>query len=289
MQKLIYENIRGEQVVFCHAPYVLASLKGMGLIDVDMSLSAGAYQQGESLLGFRREKRTVQLTLHVMAQSRQEMYRLRSYLCGILSPGLALEGHKRARLIYENDDGVYWTWAMPESGLDWGKRILDIQPSVTLRFVCESPFWFGQTHGMVYLGTAEGFSLPLKLPFRLGKRAPELRMENQGQTEAPVRLWLTGSGETPVLINQTTGAVLRLIQPLPVGDVLAICTEPGRLSARVHHGDGTEENGFGLLDPTASLRAFTLRPGVNRMIYDCPEKTARTQVRLEWNDCYEGV
>ena len=29
MQKLIYENIRGEQAVFLHAPYVLCSLRGL--------------------------------------------------------------------------------------------------------------------------------------------------------------------------------------------------------------------------------------------------------------------
>lgn len=289
MQKLIYENIRGEQAVFLHAPYVLCSLRGMGLSDVNIAASSGAYQQGESLLSLRREKRTVQVTLHLMAANRQEMYQLRSKLCGILSPGLAFDGQRRGRLIYQNDYGTWWTWAVPEGGLNWGKRVMDVQPSVTVDFVCESPYWFGQTSAAMLIGTSGGFILPTVLPFTLGKLSTEVSLTNQGQTDAPVTIRMTGSGETPTLTNLRSGAALRLVQPLPVGDVLTLCTEPGSLMAQVTHPDGSVENGFGLLDPTASLLAFTLLPGVNPLSYSSEEQTARTMVRVEWNDCYEGV
>lgn len=289
MQKLIYENITGQQAVFLYAPYVLCSLRGMGLSDVNRTASAGAYQQGESLLGLRREKRTVQVTLHLMAESRQEMYRLRSALCGILSPALAMDGEKKARLIYQNDYGTWWTWAAPHSGLNWGKRIMDIQPSVTVDFVCESPYWFGRTSAAVLTGTLGGLVLPVGLPFSLGKRSTEIQLLNQGQTDAPVTIRMTGSGETPVLTNLRSGACLSLVQPLPSGDELTLCTEPGSLRATVTHADGSVENGFGLLEPTASLLAFRLLPGVNPLRYQSREETARTLVRVEWNDCYEGV
>ena len=289
MQKLIYENIRGQQAVFLHAPYVLCSLRGMGLSGVNVAASSGAYQQGESILSLRREKRTVQVTLHLMAASRQEMYQLRSRLCGMLSPDLAFDGQQKGRLIYQNDYGTWWTWAVPDGGLNWGKRVMDVHPSVTVDFVCESPYWFGQTSAAVLIGTSGGLILPTALPFTLGKLSTEVSLNNQGQTDAPVTVRMTGSGETPTLTNQRTGAVLRLVQPLPVGDQLTLCTEPGRLMALVTHPDGSVENGFGLLDPTASLLAFRLLPGVNQLSYRSHEQTARTLVRVEWNDCFEGV
>ncbi|MBQ8647711.1 MAG: phage tail family protein [Oscillospiraceae bacterium] len=289
MQKLIYENIRGEQAVFLHAPYVLCSLRGMGLSDVNVTASSGAHQQGESILSLRREKRTVQVTLHVMAGSRQEMYQLRSRLCGILSPSLAFDGQRKGRLIYQNDYGTWWTWAVPEGGLNWGKRVMDVQPSVTVNFVCESPYWFGQTSAAVLTGTNGGLILPMALSFTLGKLSTQVSLMNQGQTDAPVTIRMTGSGETPTLTNLRSGASLRLVQPLPVGDELTLCTEPGRLAAEVTHADGSVENGFGLLDPTASLLAFRLLPGMNQLSYRSQEQTARTVVRVEWNDCYEGV
>ena len=289
MQKLIYENIRGEQAVFLHAPYVLCSLRGMGLSGVRLAASSGAYQQGESILSLQREKRAVQVTLHLMASSRQEMYRLRSRLCGILSPDLAFDGQNKGRLIYQNDYGTWWTWAVPEAGLNWGSRVLDAQPSVTVDFVCESPYWYGQSSAAMLIGTSGGLILPTTLPFTLGKLSTEVSLTNQGQTHAPVTITMTGSGETPVLTNLRSGAVLRLVQPLPQGDQLTLCTEPGRLMAQVTHEDGSVENGFGLLDPTASLLAFRLLPGVNRLRYQSVEQTARTLVRVEWNDCFEGV
>lgn len=289
MQKLIYENILGQQAVFCHAPYVLCSLKGMGLADVDIASAYGAYQQGESILRLRREKRTVQLTLHVLAGSRAEMYALRSQLCGVLSPALAFDGIRRAKLIYENDHGSWWTWAVPENGLDWGKRVANAQPSVALTFVCESPFWYGAANTVNFMGAYGGFQLPMTMPFTLGRSDGEFTAHNQGHSDAPARLWLTGCGETPQLTNLRTGAALKLIAPLPEGDVLAVCTDPAQLKVTVIHADGTEENGFGLLDPQTSLTGFVLKPGINRIRYQSAEGTAKTRVLLEWDNCYEGV
>ncbi|MBE5794680.1 MAG: phage tail family protein [Clostridiales bacterium] len=289
MQKLIYENILGEEVVFLHAPYVLCSLRGMGISDVNVTASTGAHQQGESILSLRRQKRNVQVTLHVMANSRQELYELRSRLCGILSPSLAFDGQNRGRLIYQNDYGTWWTWAVPESGLNWGKRVMDVHPSVTVDFVCESPYWYGPTSAVVLAGTNGGLILPMTVPFTLGKMNTQVSLKNEGQTDTPVTVHMTGTGETPTLTNLRTGAAIRLVQPLPVGDELTLCTEPGRLSAEILHADGSVENGFGLLEPTASLLAFRLLPGINQLRYQSRELTARTPVRVEWNDCYEGV
>ena len=131
--------------MFFHAPWVLCRVKGVGMSDVKVVAAEGAYQQGESITGLRREGRTVKVTLHLLAGSRQEMYRLRSELLGILSPDKAFDGTRRARLIYENDFGRRWTWAVPESGLDWGERKQNAQPSLNLNFRCESPYWYGMT------------------------------------------------------------------------------------------------------------------------------------------------
>ena len=74
IQKLIYENLHGETAVFFHAPWVLGRVKGVGMSDVKVVAAEGAYQQGESITGLRREGRTVKVTLHLLAPSRQEMY-----------------------------------------------------------------------------------------------------------------------------------------------------------------------------------------------------------------------
>ena len=72
--------------MFFHAPWVLCRVRGVGMSSLRVTAAEGAYQQGESITGLRREGRTVKATLHLMAGSRQEMYRLRSELLGILNP-----------------------------------------------------------------------------------------------------------------------------------------------------------------------------------------------------------
>ncbi|MDD3336795.1 MAG: phage tail family protein [Eubacteriales bacterium] len=290
MQKLIYQNIRGQQAVFFHEPYILCKVRGVGMSDVDVTAVSGAYQQGESVTALRREGRKVKLTLHVMASSRKEMYRLRRELLGILSPSLAFDGVNRAKLIYENDYGRRWTWAVPESGLDWGDRKRDVQPSVTLSFRCECPYWFGiRKNEIDFRARAPGFKTPMKLPLKLGSKVFGITARNDGQADAPVLVTIEGKGEQPELRNESTGESVKLISPLPDGDTLVLNTDPSALSVLVRHANGSEENGFGLLDAGSSIAAFGLRPGDNELRYVPDGESAGSVIRVSWYDLYEGV
>lgn len=289
MQKLTYQNIRGHSVTFMHEPYILCKLSGMGFPDLDLTTSTGAYQQGESILAIKREPRNVKLTLHLKANTRSEMYRLRMDLSGVLTPSLAFDGVNQGRIIYENDYGRWWTWAIPEKGLDWGKRIQNIHPEVTLNFSCESPYWFGEKNSAVFRATQGGFKLPFQFPIVLGSSVFEILAVNSGHAEATPTVIFMGSGDTPLLENLSTGAKLALVKPLPNDEVLTICTDPASLSAMIRHADGTEENAFELLDPETSLAAFTLRAGENKLKYTSDTDSRQTEIRIEWFDCYEGV
>ena len=98
MQRVIYQNILGETVVFYHAPYVLNRVQGVGMNEMRLNTISGVAQQGASLRSINRESRKVKLSMHLMANSREEMYRLRSELAGRLSPDKAFDGVKRAKL-----------------------------------------------------------------------------------------------------------------------------------------------------------------------------------------------
>lgn len=290
IQKLIYENLHGETAVFFHAPWVLGRVKGVGMSDVKVVAAEGAYQQGESITGLRREGRTVKVTLHLLAPSRQEMYRLRSELLGVLSPDKAFDGTRRARLLYENDFGRRWTWAVPESGLDWGERKQNAQPSLSLNFRCESPYWYGMTRQeAVFKAKKAGFTLPMKMPLGLGSKSFVCQVDSAGNAEAPAEIEITGAGEMPTLVNESTGEKICLVQPLPEGDTLVLDTDPARLKVRIRHGDGSEENGFGYLSPESSVAEFGLRPGENLLHYVPQGDGSRSVIRVRWYDCWEGV
>ena len=98
-----------------------------------------------------------------------------------------------------------------------------------------------------------------------------------------------GNGETPALVNRSTGAALRLTAPLPVGERLTISTDPAALAVTLTHADGSEENAFGYLDPLSSVAAFGLRPGENDVEYVPVGDRSRSVIRVRWYDTFEGV
>lgn len=291
MQSLAYINLRGERVDFdALRPLVFCSVKGLGTADADVKTIAGAYQQGETTAALRRKKRTVTLTMHLLAGDRQTLYETRRSLCGALSPDKALQGENRARLEYRNDAGAYWTWAVPEGGLDWGARLRNGHALLRLAFRCESPFWYAPARNTSrFTHSNSGFGLPFSFPVQLGSRAFRQTVVNNGHVDAPVEVTVWGKGETPVLLNRSTGRRIAFAAPLPDGDVLRVRTDPARLSATVTHPNGTTENAFGYLDAATSLSAFTLRPGENELVYRPGGEQTQSVVHIEWFDTYEGI
>lgn len=291
MQRLIYTNLRGESLAFGYGgPWLLAGVKGLGTCDNDISLTNGNGQDGGRIQSIRRESRTITATVQLLGQSRRDMYDQRIAACQILSPSLAAAGEERARLLYENDAGAWWTWAAPQGGLDWGKRIMDIHTGLSIHFECESPFFYGRTpNEAVFRRTRGGFGLPFSFPLQLGSRTFAMRVYNNGSAFAPVTVTVEGGGETPVLLNESTGASLSLVTPLPEGDRLTIRTDPGRLSVTIRRKDGTEQNAFGYLDPLSCISGFGLKPGVNELRYVPGGATTRSTIRVKWYDTFEGV
>ncbi len=291
MQKLTYVNLLNESVVFTSiAPYVFCSISGTGSTSIDTKEIKGAYQNGVTLTGYLHPKREVDVTIHLQGQTRANMYEERLSLSGILSPQRAIQGDNRARIFYENDHGCYWTWAVPTSGLPWGKRVGNYTTSTKIRFLCESPYWYtiGQqevkfNHGESY------FRLPFSFPISLGKRNFVMNVSNAGQCASPVEVYIYGHGETPSLVNETTGQALRLTSALPTGSVLYANSDPAFLRAIVTDSAGIQTNAFGFLSMNDPLSRFVLEPGINTLSYESNSDSNQTEIIIRWYDRYEGV
>ena len=213
MQKLIYQNLRGERVVFALEPYVLASVRGLGMCGVDKATSRGSMQQGQTFTALRRDARTVDATISILARSRAELYALREALCGALSIDKAMDGEKRARLIYENDHGSWWTWAVPEGNVDWKGRACDAHVNIKLSFACESAFLYGiAPNAVTFQRRRSGFRLPMRMPLTLGSNRFSQTAQNRGHAYAPVTITILSDGEIPCLVNRSTGARLALVR-----------------------------------------------------------------------------
>lgn len=290
MQKLTYINLNNEQLVFCGAPYVLAKIGGLGLPDLEIDSVRGAYQQGDTPVGCRRQKRMLALTLHIMTDSRAELYARRMELLRVLSPDKAVRGGARAVLIYENDHGRYMTWAIPDGGLDAQGRTLDTQPSLRLNFRCESPYWYDNVESSVTFAYAGGgMQFPFAFPIGYGMRDYAKTATNRGQVDASAEVVILCKGETPRLYNQTTGKRLSMSAPIPGGYTLILNTDPARLDARMIDASGNEQSAFGKLSLETPLADFVLTPGANVLIYEPGGASAQSGITVTWRNAFEGI
>ena len=154
----------------------------------------------------------------------------------------------------------------------------------------DGPFLYGsEPREAVFRQTSGGFRLPGRLPVRLGSQVFQMRVTNGGSAFAPCVVTVEGSGETPALVNRTTGAALRLTSPLPYGERLTIRTDPAALAVTLTREDGSGENAFGYLDHLSSVAAFGLRPGENDIEYVPTGDRSRSVIRVRWYDTFEGV
>ncbi len=292
MQIVTYENLLGESVVFGAAPpYVLAHVEGTESADVDRKTMKGALQHGETTESVLRQDRALELTINLITLSRVEMYHTRAQLCSALGAESAFDPQtgQRARIVYRNDFGQWWTWAVPRGAPKFQKRIQDIHPSMKITFDCDSPFWFSmkENHGGFSVGDVP-FRMPLRFPLRFAAREAEVRLQNSGHVRTPVRIIAKGEGEKPSIVNQTTGKRISFIAPLPEGTEMEINTDPSDLFVRLRH-NGTESNAFGYLEVSTPLTEFYLAPGPNLVAYESGSASQKTAVDIYWRDRFEGV
>ena len=132
-------------------------------------------------------------------------------------------------------------------------------------------------------------SLPFSFPIRLGNRGFYGVAFNGGQVAAPALIEIAGSGETPTLVNHTTGASLTVARAVAEGDLLAIDTDPEALSVTIHTAQGEQIPAHGYLTLDSSLTDFTLRPGVNELEYKPSTPSVDSLVRIRWTPRMEGV
>ena len=290
MQKLTYINLHGDSVTFGgEPPYILERVKGLGKPAVKIASTRGVYQHGDTTRAALLEPRFVDLSFHIRGESRADLYQKREALMGLLAYGRAFDGKYQGRLFYQNDYGTWWIHAIPDS-LDPEARLQNWLLSSKLSFRCADPYWnTTEVRTLALFMRNSSFSLPFRFPIRLGSRRFSGLAVNAGQAEVPVRIAIVGSGETPTLVNHSTGARLTVSRPVATGETLRIDTAPETLSVMVRRADGSEEAAHGYLSLDTALLGFSLRRGENEIEYLPSEPSILSSVELSWNTRLEGV
>lgn len=291
MQRITYVNTYGERLVFGgEPPLLLRSVSGLSRPNTTVVRTQGAYQDGERFSRLQLPARTVQVSFDMPPlASREAMYRERMRIERVLSAGRCAQGGAIGLMIYENDAGAWIAGAVPDGAVSYGKRFRNGFVNNRLTLYCPDAYLQDRIEQSAQMRMGQsGLVLPAALPVRLGARRFRLALTNEGTADAPVTMVLHGTGETPTVVNHTTGARIVVSRTVSEGEQLVICTDPRNLSCRILRADA-EEDAFGYLDPSAAVSAFLLAPGVNDVEYVPSAVSLGSRMEIRWRSCYEGV
>ena len=292
MQRITYVNTYGERLVFGgEPPLLLRSVSGLTRPDATVVRTQGAYQDGERFSRLQLPARAVQVSFDMPPlASREAMYRERMRIERVLSAGRCARGGEIGLMIYENDAGAWIAGAVPDGAVSYGKRFRNGLVNNRLTLYCPDAYLQDRSEQSAQMRMGQsGLELPAVLPVRLGARRFRVALTNEGTADAPVTMVLHGTGETPTVVNHTTGARIVVSRTVSEGEQLIIRTDPRDLSGRILRTDGEEEDAFGYLDPSTAVSAFLLAPGVNDVEYVPSVASLGSRMEIRWRSCYEGV
>lgn len=292
MQRITYVNAFGESVAFSgEAPVLLRSVSGLSRPELEVVSTRSADQPGAMISRIHLPMRRVQIRFDILPQqSREAFYAMRMQMERVMSGSRAMHDGKTGTLVYENDAGKWRMSAVPDGSIAYGRRVGHAAADNAVEFLCPNPYLFSDVvdNAQMRMGSGD-LKLPVKLPLRLGSRRFKAELVNRGTSDAAVTMTIYGTGETPEVINHTTGARIAVSKQIAVGEKLVICTDPLALSCRLIGKDGKEEDAFGYLNPSLAISAFVLIPGTNLVEYRPNVPSLDSRVEIAWQSCYEGV
>ena len=218
------------------------------------------------------------------------MYERRKEIERVLAYGRCVKDGRCGQLIYENDAGAWTIDAVPDGSVTYGKRFLNSLPNCKVTFTAAGAHLSSKMSRQKTMRMGKGgFSLPNTLPIKLGTRLFAGELINEGTVETPVKMTIHGTGETPRIVNHTTGAEIAVNRMIETGGRLEIDTDPDNLSCVLIGADGSRTDAFGYLDASLAVSAFTLAPGTNAVEYMPSVPSTGSRVDIEWRSRFEGV
>ncbi|NLB91684.1 MAG: hypothetical protein GX786_10765 [Clostridiales bacterium] len=296
MQELTYENILGEKVTFGeNPPFYFRKINGTGSTKARIVPIEATLFDGDVLYDTSKEYRVVDLTFHIGSgayRSYTDLFSAREKLQDILALEKAFDRatQKMAKITYTNDHGSFYTYAVPELGLDFSERMKYFNTNIDIAFRSPSAYWRGKTTSLLLGDSGMGaFSIPFEFPISFAQTTYEGKVLNESPVTSPLEIWVHGNGESPLLENLSTGSKLIFDRELFPGEVLYINTDPKRVICEIYNQDKFVSKGFAYLNALTPITSFQLRTGENTIKYNPTTAQAGSVIVLKWDRLYEGV
>lgn len=293
IEKLTYENERGESVTFSRASSYHVNFKDVsGLSDIRNAIYSinSMGQDGDTYLGHRIESRDIEIVGNIRTRDKEQVQALRRRLNHLLNPQYS------ATLIYERGDFKRVIGCKVDNAPVFKRNVIFEQFIIQLR--CLNPFWSEEAETREDIATwTGGFEFPepdgLEIPitgWEIGFREPSLivNVYNRGDVMAGIRIDFRALGVVvnPSLLNVNTGDFIKLNMTMEAGDVLTVSTGYGQKEVTLRR-SGIATDAFRYLDVDSSY--LQLSVGDNLFRYNAENNLENLEVSIYHNNLYLGV
>lgn len=298
--------------------FFLYDFTGWGMPSIDYITQQGTYQHGQTVLDYRLQPRTIQLTHRKLGNCRQNYWDNRYMLVDRLRPNFQLANTfepGRLRKILP-DGSIRDIRVLIEQGPAFAPRSVDSWDEYafteTLRFIAHNPIIFnpavntaswvlGSLDNLIFWEFTtwdnrlvfEGDDLDSGgIWFGEGSIGDIINVNYTGTWLSYPTIIITGPINVPSITNNTTSETIELNYNVAPGEVVTINLEYGQKTVTNQLGT----NLIGTVTTTSDLATFHIAPnpeaplGVNQLVaYGDAAVLGQTEVRIEWYTQYIGI
>lgn len=279
--RLAFINANNERFNIAMPDYILTNWSEFGEPNIENQLKRSPYQKGATLIDTRFEPRRPTIEFVVRGENRQQIFDRRLNIIRRFNPELGL-----GKLEWVQEDGTtYWLDCIIEDivFVDGREGQGRYHQKVIIPLIAPNPFWYKpELNERYFIGFSGGISIPFSFPWTFGTVGTEVTLVNNGNTEAPVVIYMNGEVVNPQISNVTTGKIIKINTTIPDGSQLVINTAFGQKSVEI---DGV--NAFQYVDPSSEF--WGLVRGENTIKYIADSEGANAQCKLTYYEWFTGV
>lgn len=288
MQKLIYKNIKGQELMLSKSrPFLLESIDNYSNINTSIGYSDNTLD-GVSIDNVNIKEKILPITGAIIAKSKEDLDKKRAYLSSLFNPKF------ESTLIYTNNAFTRKISGVVQD-LSFQAPVAFMQKFL-VQILCPSPFWEDLYPKKEEVALWQGdFEFELEIPedvgIEMGHRVSNLicNVCNSGDVPCGMKIQFRALATTsnPSLFNVNTREFIKINQTLETGDVLEINTEFANKRIELIKSNGIRNNVFNWIDLDSEF--LQLDVGDNIFRYDAETGLDNLELSIYYTPLYLGV
>lgn len=287
MQKLIYRNSRGQELISSNSrPFLLVRIDNYSNINTNISTTDNTLD-GFSITNVSIQEKILPVEIDIIGYSKEDLDRKRLELTSIFNPKLSGE------LIYKNSAITRKVECIVQDVSF--QEVQGNSQMALIQFLCPNPYWMDlvtkKEEVALWQGNLE-FELELtEEGTEMGYRVSNLicNVLNTGDVECGMKIQFKALATVvdPSLFNINSREFIKINQTLERGDMLEVSTHFDNKRVELIRSDGTKTNVFNWVDLDSEFLELEL--GDNLFRYDAISGIDNLEVAIYYNPRYIGV